>query len=272
MKCDANTVTWPEVKQHVQHAKLAVLAFGALEQHGYHLPLSTDTVMASALAARLADSLNALLLPSIPYGECWNNTGFPGTVSLSASTVEAIVIDIGKGLTDFGIQVLVIVNGHFGNRGPIELAARQLRDQHDLAVLMLNYPGLEEIANTLCESKPAAPGFYHADEVETSVMLTLAPETVQMNKARAEYPIFPETWGAEAIRLDTFCASGVFGDPRPATGEKGAQILDAITSRALSVIQAFLERQFPASSPLTGSSQQHVGKTHGHSKKRNARP
>jgi creatinine amidohydrolase len=236
--------TWVEVEARLARGNaVAILPIGAHEQHGAHLPLATDTIMASGLAEHLAEQLDAMLLPAIPYGETWTTAGWAGTISLSFNTLLAIMIDIGTALAAQKLAALIVVNGHFGNQAPLEQASRVLAAEHGLPTLILNYPGIEEAAATFCESKPAAPGFFHADEVETSIVLKLKPDVVQMEHAEAEYPQFPATFGAAPMRLDTFCKSGVFGDPRPATAEKGALLLDALTDAALELTRAFLNQR-----------------------------
>ncbi|MDW6021529.1 creatininase family protein [Mesorhizobium sp. BAC0120] len=239
---DLNAATWPEVKEAVEKGAVAVLAVGALEQHGHHLPLSTDTVMSQGVARRIAETIDGLLLPPIAYGDAWNNEAFAGTISLGPDTIRAVLIDIGRGLARGGFKALVIINGHFGNREPIALAARALKMEHGFPVLHLDYPGMERIASEVCDSKPAAPTFYHADEVETSMMLALAPELVRMDKAASEYPVFPKTFGMEAMGLDTFNRSGVFGDPRPATAVKGEALMAGILEQSVRLIQAWLSK------------------------------
>ena len=138
---ESATATWPEAARHIARRPLAILAFGAQEQHGPHLPLSTDTVIAAELARRLAEALDAVLLPPIPYGETWSTSGYAGTVSISFDTVRALLLDIGRSLRAQGVEALIVVNGHFGNRAPLELAARTLRTDAALRVLLLDYPG-----------------------------------------------------------------------------------------------------------------------------------
>ena len=239
---DTSTATWPEARDHMRRGSAAILALGAHEQHGPHLPLSTDTVMAGALARRIAEQVDALLLPAIPFGEAWNNSGFPGTISVSAETVTALVTDIGRSLQASGVRALVVVNGHFGNRAPLEVAARQLLTAQQFPVLVLDYPGLAQLANDICDSQPAGPSFYHADEVETSIMLALWPAAVRMERAVAEYPTFPPTFGAEPIYLHTFCKTGVFGDPTQATAPKGQRLLDGLAEASMKVVAAFLAK------------------------------
>lgn len=235
------TCTWPQMKEFFCRHPAAFLPFGAHEQHGPHCPLNTDTVIASALAASLAQHFEALLLPAIPYGETWNNEGFAGTLSISFETVQHILHDLGRGLKRSGAGALVIVNGHFGNRAPLEQTCRRLRFEDGLPVLLLDYPGLERVAADVCESAPAAPSFYHADEFETSLMLYLQPDTVNMQLAAAEYPQFPATFGAEPVMLDGFCKSGVFGDPSGATAEKGRRIFEGLLAESVQVVSLFLQ-------------------------------
>ena len=233
---DSDRATSPDVARAARDGRLAVLAIGAVEQHGAHLPLVTDTVLAHGVARRVARELGAWLLPPLAYGDAWNNEGLAGTLSLSPETLRATIEDIGRGLRRMGFAGLVIINGHFGNREPIALAARRLVTEGGLKVMHLDYPRLEQFAAEVASSKPAGPGFYHADEVETSMMLALAPDTVRMHEAAPEYPDFPETFGLEPMHLSSFNHSGVFGDPRPATAEKGEALIGRIVAETLRLI------------------------------------
>ena len=126
---DLSTATWPEAGDAFRRGLIVVLPVGAQEQHGAHLPLATDTTLAAGVARRLAIAIGGGLLPAIPYGEAASAEGWPGTLSLSAATLEAVVLDIGRGVKRMGATALVTLNGHFGNRAPIERAAVALRDE-----------------------------------------------------------------------------------------------------------------------------------------------
>lgn len=230
---DFSRTAWPEVEDRIAQGTLAVLAIGACEQHGPHMALTTDTDMAHGLARLLADSLSALLLPPVAYGDAWNNDAFPGTISLSPATLAAMIDDIGTALSRMGVRGLVTVNGHFGNRAPIARAAAMI-ESRGLPVLTLDYPGLESLAARICDSPPAGHGFMHADEFETSMMLALAPDAVQMDRATAAYPAFPPDFAT--MQLRDFNPTGVFGDPRPATAAKGRAFLDGLTATSLHAI------------------------------------
>lgn len=241
---DLAKASWRDAGEAITRGAWAVLPVGALEQHGYHLPLTVDTDLAAGVARGIADALDALLLPAIAYGDAWSSSSFLGTISLKPDTLRAIVLDIGRELKRMGVPVLVTLNGHFGNKEPIALAARQLRDE-GLRVIHLDYPGLEALAAAICDSAPAGPGFFHADEVETSMMLALRPDSVHLEKAVAEYPTFPAGFGIEPMQLGDFNQSGVFGDPCPSTADKGRRLIDGIVANCLERIEACRDRPAP---------------------------
>jgi len=237
---DATLASWDQIAAALPGGLIAVMPIGAMEQHGAHLPLLTDTMLAAGVAARIANGCDGLLLPAIPYGDAWTAEGWPGTLSLSPTTLRAVVEDLGRGLQRMGVKGLVTINGHFGNREPIALAARALHEA-GFPVLHLDYPLLEVVAAETVDSKPAGPGFYHADEVETSMLLALEPGAVKMERAAPEYPAFPPLFGSVPMQLSSFNRSGVFGDPRPATAEKGEKIIAAIVAESLRLIGLWRE-------------------------------
>lgn len=237
---EGRTAAWPQVEELARGGCVAVLPFGAFEQHGPHMPLSTDTIMAQELARRLAAQAGALLLPPVHYGETSGNDGFPGTISLGFDTVRHIALDICASLRRAAVAGLVVVNGDYGNQAPLKLAAWEARDQLGYPVLVIDYPGLAEIAAEVSQTPSAGHGFYHADEVETSMVLAIEPDAVNMERAAAEYPQFPPAYGATPVPLRQVSASGVFGDPRGATAEKGERILRALTERAWDIMAPFI--------------------------------
>jgi creatinine amidohydrolase len=237
---DAATTSWQGVEAAIARGIIAILPLGALEQHGPHLPLTVDAVLATGVARRVAEGTNALLLPAIAYGDAWTAEGWAGTLSLSPDTLRATIIDLGRGLQRMGVHGLVTLNGHFGNREPAALAARTLGEA-GFRVLNLDYPGLDTFAAEVCDSDPAGPGFYHADEVETSMMLALAPDTVRLERAVPEYPDFPPTFGLEPMKLSAFSRSGVFGDPRPATADKGERLIAGISAECVRLVGIWSE-------------------------------
>jgi creatinine amidohydrolase len=190
-------------------------------------------------AQLLAEHYDAILLPSISYGDTWTTSGYPGTVGLSPTTVTAIAVDIGRAVAGFGIRQFVIVNGDFGNRLPLGAASRTLAGE-GIAALVLDYPGMDDAITQVRDSVPAAPGMNHAEEIETSMVLASDPLTVRADRYAAEYPEFPPDFGIRPLRLHEISASGVFGDPATATAAKGEAIYDAVLAESIAVIDRFV--------------------------------
>ena len=239
---DAATATWNEVKKKIADGAIAVMGVGALEQHGPHLPLATDTIIATNVAGRLAEATNGLLLPPAPFGDALEQRGFSGNdfpIAGNRPRDDRRYRARTKGRRRERTDCLQWFNGHYGNHEPIGRAARELQQSDQFPKLYLDFPGLERLAAEICESKPAAPSFYRADEVETSIMLALQPGSVRMELAKAEYPTFPPNYGSEPIRLRTFCATGVFGDPTAATAEKGERLLFGVTAECMKQVRPF---------------------------------
>jgi creatinine amidohydrolase len=230
--------TWTDVAEFLRTGpRIAVLPFGALEQHGPHLPLSTDTIQADAVARRLADRLDAALLPAIPFGNTWSNDALPGTVSIGADTVTAVCADVAASVERAGFALLVVVNGDFGNRLPLHRAAEDAAARGGIPVVVLDYPGLTEIGDAVKETPWAAPGLCHADEIETSMILATAPALVHHDRMAATYPELPADFGLRQMALAPLSPTGVFGDPRPATAEKGERIIAHVVDESERVVR-----------------------------------
>jgi creatinine amidohydrolase len=237
---DARTTPWTDIRDHIAAGNtLAILPFGALEAHGPHLPLGTDTIVAVRSAERLAARFDALLLPPVEYGNTWATSGYPGTVSLSPETVTSITVDIAVAVAGFGIDTLVILNGDFGNREPLAVAARRLADR-GIRALVLDYPGMDEKIAEIRESAPAAAAINHAEEIETSMVLAAAPETVHPDRYVAEYPEFPADFGVVPIKLHKISRLAVFGDPSSATAAKGEALFDAVLAASVPIVERFI--------------------------------
>jgi creatinine amidohydrolase len=217
----------------------AIIPLGATEQHGPHLPAGTDTFRAEALAARLAVALGrALIAPVIPIGCSEEHRGFAGTLSLRHETLAAILVDVGDSLARQGFRRLVFLSAHGGNGRALAMAVEELQRTKPEMVIWRSGSLAESVEMALTSSDhagidPAEAGI-HAGERETSEMLALRPDLVDM--ARAE----PGYTGDMAAVLPTLQTSGVrpvshngvLGDPRRASAERGAFYLE-LTLRTL---------------------------------------
>ncbi len=219
-------MTRDEVAEAIDDYPVAILPLGATEQHGYHLPLGVDVMLAEGISRRVAEETGALLLPAVAFGYSWVWRDIPGTVSIQQHHVEDLIKDVAHGVSRYGVELLVLINGHEANDASMKYAVRELQDEVSMPVVYFFYPGLAEVMAEHCES-PTWHGMIHACELETSLMLALYPEHVRMDRAVAEYPERPSLYGRSTISLGDLSESGVYGDPTKATAEKGRLMLDA---------------------------------------------
>lgn len=226
--------TAPELKALAEMGALPVLPIGSLEQHGPHLPVWTDSHAAHAMsvaAAKLATDVPAIVLPPLWTGLSEHHLPFGGTITIDHATLHALLRCIVRSLQAQGFTRLLIVNGHGGNIDPLAVSVRELSHEFGMPVVTTTWPNVApaEIAATLTTQ----PGVMHACEGETSVWLALEPDQVRKNK-------IDEAAGGNAgtqvrpgfSRFYSFAEraprTGVKGDPRAATAEKGQAIIDAV--------------------------------------------
>src|SRR5699024_7599556 len=134
-----------------------------------------------------AIKINALVLPVLPFGQVWSLKDFPGSINISNDSLISVLVDVGESLHKQGVKKFIFVNGHLGNNTALKQASRVLYEScPKLKVYNLFYPGMYELADEVRESKSAHGSYFHACEIETSYMLYLAPERVDMNKAITE--------------------------------------------------------------------------------------
>lgn len=238
-------LSWPEVSEAVARRPFALLPFGAIEEHGPHLPLGTDTYAAAGLAQRIAERAELIELPVMPYGQVWSLEHFDGSLSVSNETLVNLIIEIASGLRRVGVKGLVLMSAHLGNSVALKAAVRALEETGGIPGIMLSYPGLAAIAERVRESDESHPSIMHADELETSIMLALEPDRVRMDHAVAEYPSYPSHFDVAAVRWDQVSRTGVFGDPTCATPEKGEQILDHVVETATQLISSWKKEVTP---------------------------
>ena len=231
-------------------AVIALLPVGATEQHGPHLPLSTDTVINRGIVARalaqVPDDLTLLVLPTLPVGDSEEHGDFPGTLSLPAELLIGLWTEIGASVARAGLRKLVIFNSHGGQTQAVDIVAQRLRMDFGLLVVRATYfhfgtPdgifGAEELAHGI-----------HGGAVETSMMLELRPALVREDQAAnfrplsldmaADYEILrPEGAAGFAWASQDLHPSGAAGDASQADPEKGRQLLDHAAGRLVAVLR-----------------------------------
>ncbi len=216
-----------EIKDKITASSIAILPVGAVEAHGPHLPLGTDNLLAERVATSVAEQVEAFVLPTLPYGQVWSLRNFPGSINVSNESLISIVVDIGESLYRQGFRTFVMVNGHLGNQPALKDAARVLFTScPDMKVFYFFYPGMKQAAKEVRETDSAHATYFHACEIETSYMLYLAPEYVDMEKAIKDIPHIPEDADVTPTPWEAFTKSAVLGDATLATKEKGKYIID----------------------------------------------
>jgi creatinine amidohydrolase len=245
-------LTWPEAADALERTRLALVPVGSCEQHGPHLTLDTDIAIATAFARRLAVDLGelALLCPALGYGLSEHHLGFPGTLTLRPDTFVGFISDVAESLSHWGVRRVVVVNGHGGNIDGIRLAARAVRrDQGSIvAGLMWSQLAADETAR-LAQSER----YGHACEIETSVAMVLAPDSLHADRISEPQPagtlqrltdppravVDRPTWFRE------WTENGALGEPRLASAEIGASVVDVAYRRALEFVRQFAEDPLP---------------------------
>ena len=219
------------------HFDKAVLPVGSTEYHGEHLPFGTDTLVADSLSQAVSQRVEGMLcLPVLPIGMSRHYSSFPVSLTLSTETLIHVLKDVIDSLNHHGIRRLLIVNGHDGNIPAIETAAREYRFDHP----EMKIAALDSWWVTATELLPAGTfevwdGLGHAGEGETSIMLNVAPELVNMGKARGHIPNLPKHVGVKWL-FKEITPYGVTGDPTKATSEKGVLMWNALVDHLVSFI------------------------------------
>ena len=216
--------------------EIAVLGIGAIEQHGRHLPIGTDWIIARELSRRVAAELGALLLPAIPMSMSECHGSFAGTVWLKPATLSAVMGDIVCSLRRQKIYKLLVLNCHGGNF-VLDPTLKELnRIYAEMRILLAdeNWPASADGRDIFeCSGTDL-----HAGEIETSLMMFLYPELVK------DIPLnFVPAFGREFldyVTMDQFSPGGVWGSPSKATAEKGARAMQA----QVAAISAFAQKEF----------------------------
>lgn len=213
-----------------------MIPIGSVEEHGYHLPLLTDSIIAEEIAEEVGERTGVIVAPTLSYGVCRHTSPYPGTVSIGLETLRDIVRDVLNDLYKKGFEVFYLLTGHAGATHAVALreAGKSLVE---IGIEVFLIDPYEIKISDLIESKLEFPGYPvgHADEVETSLMLFLRPELVRMEKAVNEIPMGEIFEVAPKSKPTT---SGVFGMPTLASREKGEKIFYRMVNEIVSFVKS----------------------------------
>jgi creatinine amidohydrolase len=248
-------LTWREMRKAVSQQPVVLLPFGAVEDHGPHLPLNTDNIIVEAICLESAGRVpgEMLVMPPVPYGLDEHHMDFPGTISVDMQTLLAYVADVAISVARHGFTHILIVNGHGSNAAIADLAARRVVLETGIVCGAMSPnaavdPTLAEPA--LSQRRRSGPGgIAHAGEYETAMMLHLRSDLVQMDKAIREIgqiKLEYFNWDHSEPSLlswqdwwSRMSESGVCGDPTVATVEFGHALFEMTVENFVRFVREF---------------------------------
>jgi creatinine amidohydrolase len=219
-------MAWPEADRGARSGAVLLLPLGSTEQHGPHLPLSTDTDIAVAIALAAATRREHLVVaPPLAYGSAGEHEAFAGTLSLGAAATETVLVELGRSASRHYAH-MVVVSTHGGNAGPVTAGVDRLVRE----------------GRSVTHWSPRWPGDAHAGVTETSVMLAVDPDRVLLDRAEAGDPrplstLLPllRAGGVRAVS-----GNGVLGDPLGATADRGRALLASAVDQLTAMIDSWL--------------------------------
>jgi creatinine amidohydrolase len=253
-------MTNPEVEAFLEKHHTIIVPTGATEQHGPHAPLLTDVLIPQEIARRAAPRIGALVAPPINYTLSYPHVGFTGLVHIRIPTFMALIEDLCVAFANSGFKRIIFLNGHYDNTYAIAYACANAADKisKDVKAFPINYwDGLT--AEEVAEFSTLKTGL-HANAAETSAVLAINPDLVDMDRANAEFPPFPEFTVNNTGPVHTAffftspgsvywaTKSGTWGDARTSTPELGERYIEAGVRSTLLVLDN-IERTFSAMPP-----------------------
>ena len=240
-------MTWPEAREALSQAKVALVPVGSFEQHGPNGTFEVDTGRAYAFGKLLAARTypDTILAPAINLGVSYHHMNFPGTITLRPETFMAAVYDVVWSLHQHGLERFLILNGHGGNSAPLGVSIVKLRQELGVKVAWTSFTSL---GRQVIEERVLSDPVGHACEGEISQALFLAPHTVRREAlVPGEFKGYPyRNLGqgyslAYAYRFDEITANGALGDATQASEELGRAIIEAALVKAVEFLEDFME-------------------------------
>jgi creatinine amidohydrolase len=253
-------MTDPEVEAFLADHGTVIVPTGSTEQHGPHAPLLTDVLIPNEIARRVAPRVGAVVAPPINYALSYPHVGFTGVVHLRVPTFMALVEDLCVSLAAIGFRRIVFLNGHYDNTYAIAYACATAtgRMPDGVQAFPINYWDGMTPAEAAEFFDPS--NGLHANRGETSAVLAINPDLVDMDRANVEFPPFPDVTSPAPVHTAFFFSapgsvhrathSGTWGDAREATAEFGERYLEVVVESTIRILDD-IERTFEAMPPRT---------------------
>lgn len=233
-------LSWKAAESVLRSGRTVLIPLGArLKEHGHHLPLNNDWLIAEYLARRVAAAADVIVVPTVQYGYFPAFVEYPGSVSTSRETCRDLIVDICRSLARHGAPRFYILNTGISTNWSLEPARQQLAVEG----ILMEFTDLHTVGQRARASVRTQAAGTHADEIETSMMLYLAPEVVDMSRAE---PDIHEEKGKGPLRRDPdattglYSPTGAYGDPTRATREKGEVVIEATVAEIVAFLGAFV--------------------------------
>lgn len=225
--------TMTEFKKYLKKTKTIIFPFGTVEEHGNHLPLNTDTLIIYEILKRVIKKREVFLAPPVYYGVCTTTSQHPGTLSISPDTLRKLTDDLIQGALKNGFRNILLITGHGGGLHTSalkEVAENIIEESEGLKIAVLcPYDVLFGELSQLAET----PNDSHAGEIETSLVLSLAPGLVK-GRSKEEYPQLPKPFVVH--NKLKYWRGGVWGNPQRANKEKGDKAISLIVDKIIEII------------------------------------
>lgn len=249
--------SWPKIQEHIDKKSLLILPIGTTEEHGPHMPVDTDARIAEAFGQLIAQKLDpeipTLLMDTIRYGYSMQiMRQWPGTITVRSRVFMDMVFDICKSVLDMGFTKLAILDCHGHHSGPLNTVSRELCDACGKAIAVISPAVMSRDAFNAIRNSPQG-GAIHACEWETSILLHISPEVVDMSVATDEdhmnyHSDFVAGDGFQGKQMVTWSTwylqpstTGIYGSPLCSTAETGKVIMDAATENSSRFLREFWE-------------------------------
>ncbi len=227
-------ITMADFKRAIRKTKTVIVPYGTVEEHGKHLPLSTDTLVMTEVAKGVAERVDVFVAPPVHYGACTSTGHHPGTIGITPDTVRAITLDIVRDGYRKGLRRFILISGHAGGLhiGAMREAGERVIEELEgaqigtLSIYDLVWNEIAEIAETRNDS--------HAGEMETSLIIHLAGRLVK-GRSKEEYPMLPKPFLAkEKVKC---WPGGVWGNPNAASKEKGERLFTIMVEKVVELVR-----------------------------------
>lgn len=238
-------LTWPEVKARFDAGAIVVIPIGAQsKEHGHHLPMNTDYLLATELTARVVAALPVVAAPVVSFGYYPAFRHYPGSQHLKAETFIALLRDLVEGFIHQGVKSIAIINTGVSTEAPLQILSREILEAHAVRISIADIRNLGQSADGLFTQKLGG----HGDEHETSMIMAIKPEAVHLDRARQDYGemlIQPKTVFRQSSIFANLPGSGVDhsetgvrGDPTLASAQNGQAALDAMSADLIEGLRA----------------------------------